>query len=133
MLLLGLLLVGATAAFTGLLVADNNSGSPDYSVVVLGHHIATMNTLSAFLAGAALALVCCLGLAMMSAGGRRVARRRADLRSARRDARDAAAERDQLAARVADDPEPEPDPVARESAEPVSGARHRQGRQLFGH
>jgi hypothetical protein len=76
MLLLGLLLIGATAAFTGLVIADNDSGSPDYGVSVLGQHIATLNTLEAFLAGAALALVFCLGLAMLRHAGRRAARRR---------------------------------------------------------
>ncbi|MBO1413460.1 hypothetical protein [Streptomyces sp. FH025] len=75
MLLLGLLLLGATGAFIGLLVADNTSGGPDYGVTVLGHHIATLDGLAIFLAGIALTLVVGLGLAMVTAGARR--RRRA--------------------------------------------------------
>ncbi len=135
MLLLGLLLVGATAAFTGLVVADNNSGSPNYSVTVLGHHIATMNTLAAFLAGAALALVFCLGLAMMTGGSRRAVRRRSDLRAARRDAKDAAAERDLLASRVGDDTGPmaDPEPMAGEPQGTEAQVRRRRARHLFGH
>ena len=138
MLLLGLLLVGATAAFTGLVIADNDSGSPHYAVTVLGHHIATLNTLAAFLAGVALALVFCLGLAMMKGGSRRAVRRRTDLRAARRDARRAEAERDRLASRVSDgEPDsaaPAADPQAApdgRSDKPPLPRRH--GRHLFGH
>jgi hypothetical protein len=64
MLFLGLLLLAATGAFTGLVIADNLSGGPEYSVSVLGQYIATMNTLSVFSAGLALALIFCLGLAI---------------------------------------------------------------------
>ncbi|MDI5961790.1 hypothetical protein [Streptantibioticus silvisoli] len=102
MLLLGLLLVAATAAFTGLLIAGNSAGGPDYTPTVLGHSIATMNTMAVFLAGAALALLFCLGLVMMRGGGRRAVRRRAELRAAKREAREAQAERDQLASRAQD-------------------------------
>lgn len=73
MLFIGLLLLAATAAFTGLVIADNLSGGPEYSVSVLDHHIATMNTLAAFSSGLALALLFCLGLAVAASG---VARRR---------------------------------------------------------
>jgi hypothetical protein len=65
---IGLLLLAATAAFTGLAIADNLSGGPEYSVSVLGNHIATMNTLEIFCSGLALALIFCLGL-VMAAGG----------------------------------------------------------------
>jgi hypothetical protein len=141
MLLLGLLIVAAIAAFTGLVIADNNTASPQYVVSVLGHHVATVNTLTAFLAGAALALLFCLGLALVSSGSRRAVRRRSDLRQARRDARAAAAERDQMATRVHDDTGP---PFAEDPGYPASDAsdpepdqgkpsRHRQGRHLFGH
>ena len=64
MRLFGLLLLAATAAFTGLAIADNLSGGPDYSVSVLGHHIATMNGLALFCSGLALALIFCLGLVL---------------------------------------------------------------------
>jgi hypothetical protein len=63
MLVLGLLLLAATAAFTGLAIADNLGGGPEYSVSVLGNHIATMNALELFCAGLTLALLFCLGMA----------------------------------------------------------------------
>lgn len=65
MLFLGLLLLGATGAFTGLAIADNLGGGPEYTVSVLGHQIATMNTLAIFSSGLALALIFCLGVAVM--------------------------------------------------------------------
>jgi hypothetical protein len=83
MLLLGLLLIAATAAFTGLVIADNLSGGPVYHVTVLGNTIATMNTLEIFLSGLALALIFCLGLAMMGTGGVLAKRRRLRMREAR--------------------------------------------------
>lgn len=66
MLLFGLLLLAATAAFTGLAIAGNLSGGPDYTVSMLGNHIATMSTLAIFSAGLALALLFCLGLSLMT-------------------------------------------------------------------
>jgi len=68
MLFLGLLLLGATGAFTALAIAGNLSGGPEYSVSVLGHHIATMNTLAVFCSGLALALIFCLGLVLARSG-----------------------------------------------------------------
>nr|WP_030664706.1 hypothetical protein [Streptomyces cellulosae] len=65
---IGLLLLAATAAFTGLAIADNLSGGPEYSVSVLGHHIATMNSLAIFCSGLALALIFCLGVAAAVGG-----------------------------------------------------------------
>ena len=128
MLLLGLVLLAATAAFTGLLIADNLSGGPHYTVMVGSDSIATMNMLGVFLAGIALALVFCLGLAMMSAGTARHRRRRAELRSARREAAAVAAERDELAARV----ETGEEPVGERTV--TGGVRpHRHRKHLFGH
>jgi len=63
MLFIGLLLLAATAAFTGLAIAGNLSGGPHYTVSVLDQHIATMNALAIFCAGLALALLFTLGLA----------------------------------------------------------------------
>ncbi len=68
MLFLGLLLLAATGAFTGLAIADNLSGGPEYTVTVLDRDIATMNTLAVFSSGLALALIFSLGLAMMVSG-----------------------------------------------------------------
>ncbi|MBV2155388.1 hypothetical protein [Kitasatospora sp. SUK 42] len=75
MLLLGLLLMAASGAFVGLLIADNLSGGPDYQVTILGHDLVTLNSLSVFLSGVALALIFCLGLAMMWLARRVRARR----------------------------------------------------------
>ena len=85
MLLLGLLLVGGTIAFATVLIADNLDGGPQYSATLFDHHLATVNTLGAFLAGIALALVFCLALMMVSVGARRERRRNAELRAARRE------------------------------------------------
>ncbi|MFF9815498.1 hypothetical protein [Streptomyces sp. NPDC014006] len=68
MLLLGLLLLAATVAFTVLAIAGNLGGGPRYAVSVLDHHIATLNGLALFCSGLALALIFCLALAMMRSG-----------------------------------------------------------------
>lgn len=68
MLFLGLLLLAATAAFTGLTISDNLGGGPHYTVSVLGNDIATMSTLAIFCAGLALALIFSLGLWMATGG-----------------------------------------------------------------
>ncbi|MFF3316600.1 hypothetical protein ACFYV5_13950 [Streptomyces sp. NPDC003035] len=75
LLLLGLLLLGATGAFIGLLIADN-TGGPDYTVTVLDKEIATLDGLGIFLAGIALTLILGLALAMIKAGVTRSRRRR---------------------------------------------------------
>jgi hypothetical protein len=100
MLLLGLLLAGATAAFTGLLIAYNLSGGPEYTVTMFGNDLVTLNHLGAFLAGIALTLVFGLALAMIAAGIAHHRRRSVRLRHARHQAKTAAAERDAMAARL---------------------------------
>lgn len=60
---LGMLLLAATAAFTGLAIADNLGGGPHYTVSMLGQTIGTMNALAIFCAGLTLALIVALGLA----------------------------------------------------------------------
>ncbi|WP_374209080.1 hypothetical protein [Kitasatospora sp. A2-31] len=80
MLLLGLLLMATTGAFAGLLIADNLDGGPDYTASVLGNDVATLSSLGIFLAGIALALLFCLGLAMIARARR--ARRSARLGAA---------------------------------------------------
>ncbi|WNM33464.1 hypothetical protein RKE30_25285 [Streptomyces sp. Li-HN-5-11] len=66
MLLIGLLLLAATGAFTGLVIAGNLSGGPEYTVSMLGNGIATMNALEIFSAGLALALIFCLGATLLA-------------------------------------------------------------------
>lgn len=100
MLFLGLVLLAATGTLTGLLIADNLSGGPDYTVSLLGHELLVMNSLSIFCAGLALALLFCLSLAMAGEGAALRRRKAVRLREARHEADAAAAERDALAARV---------------------------------
>jgi hypothetical protein len=126
MILLGLLLLGAAGAFAGLLIADNLSGGPDYTVTLLGHHIATMTSLTVFLSGIALTLIFGLGLAMATGGGARMRRRGAKLREARAQARQAKADRDALQHRLDATPSP-----TTEGAAPAR--RPRRVRHMFGH
>jgi hypothetical protein len=100
MLLLGLLLLAATGVFTGLLASENWAGGPDYTVTMFGNTLGTLNSLQIFLAGIALTLVFCLGVAMAALGSRQARRRRAARHAAVREATQARAERDALAARL---------------------------------
>lgn len=138
MLFLGLLLLAATAAFTGLAISDNLGGGPDYTVSVLGNDIATMSTLAIFCAGLALALIFSLGL-YMAAGG---AVRRRNQRMRMRNERDALAarlsEREGAAVPQATAPgqtgPAAATPPASEPASTSSLRRHRGRRlHLFGH
>lgn len=147
MLLLGFIILAGTAAFTGLLIADNIGGGPYYTASMLGTHIATINTLGAFFAGIALSLVFCLGLALLASGVARHRHRGAELKAARRSAAQAAAERDELAARMqagqADEagqaqktPRPAGLPPEGERVRTAAGGdghRHRHRIHLFGH
>ncbi|MEU6281392.1 hypothetical protein [Streptomyces sp. NPDC047028] len=100
MLLLGLLLMAATAAFTGLLIAFNLSGGPTYAVSLFGGHPFTISVLGAFLGGLALAILFGLGL-WMFLGGTALAAYRGRKRRARRDeVRQTRAERDAMAERL---------------------------------
>jgi hypothetical protein len=100
MLILGLLLLAGTAVFTGIVIGDNRTGLPDHNVTVFGQHIATMNSLEIFCAGIALALIFAFGLLLVAAGSAHHRRRTLKIRAARKDAAQAARERDELAARL---------------------------------
>jgi hypothetical protein len=100
MLILGLLLLAATGAFTGLLISENWAGGPDYTVTMFGNTLGTLNSLEIFISGIVLTLIFCIGVAM-AAGGAKYARRRGVARAvAAREAEQARAERDALAARL---------------------------------
>ncbi|WP_086832516.1 hypothetical protein [Streptomyces sp. NRRL B-24572] len=73
--LLGLLLLGATGAFIGLLISEN-TGGPDHAVMMFDNRIATMDGLSIFLAGMALAVIVGIACALMASGAARARRRR---------------------------------------------------------
>jgi hypothetical protein len=138
MLFLGLLLLAATAAFTGLAISDNLGGGPHYTVSVLGNDIATMNTLAIFCAGLALALIFSLGLWMSSAGAlhrrSRSIRMRAerDALAARLTERETAAGPPTSATTSAGTAAPTP---ATSAPEQPPAPRHSRGRRihLFGH
>lgn len=88
MLIIGLLLLAATGAFTVLAIGDNLSGGSEYTVSVLGQDIATMSPLAIFCSGLALALIFCLGLAMAMRGATHRHRRNPRARRARVDGPD---------------------------------------------
>ncbi|QOV33408.1 hypothetical protein IM697_24670 [Streptomyces ferrugineus] len=113
MLLLALLLVLATGAFAAIAVVENFSGGPDYAVEIFGNQIATLTPPGLFLSGVALALIFCLGLAMLAAGLKR--RRRMHEVPASAPAPRATGERE-------------------DGRPPPSRSGHRRrGRHLFGH
>jgi hypothetical protein len=123
MLLLGLVLLGASGAFAGLLISENYSGGPDYAVTMFGNDLGTVNTLGAFLAGIALTLVFSLAVAMIAGGSARQRRRNAELRSMRR-----------AAARNSDATVTEPAATtAGTTAGTEPGARRHRRVHLFGH
>ncbi len=112
-LVLGLLLVLASGAFAVIAVAENFSGGPEYAVEIFGNRIATLGAPGLFLSGVALALIFCLGLALLAAGRKRHRRERVLLGSAPA-ARTTAQEAGEA-----------------EGRRPRSG--HRRRRHLFGH
>lgn len=133
MLLLGLVLMGATAAFTGLLIAENLGGGPDYTVTLFGSDIATVNTLGAFLAGLALALVFCLASVIALAGAGRERSRRAELRRLRRRARAAEQAPEAAAGTAPAAGTARTDDEAVTTQKTPTTASRRRGMHLFGH
>ncbi|HEU5472175.1 MAG TPA: hypothetical protein VFV67_16095 [Actinophytocola sp.] len=101
MLILGLLLVVASAAATALLVAYNGTGGTEQTVVLFGRELASVTALEAFVSGLVVAVVFCLGVWMMVRAGRRSAAVRSEYRAVRREARENAKERDRLADELA--------------------------------
>jgi hypothetical protein len=97
MLILGLLLVLLSAASVAVLVAYNSSGGPEQTIVLFGRDWINVTPLEAFVSGLVIALVFSLGVWVTMAAGRRSRAVRADYRSARREAKVAARERDELA------------------------------------
>ncbi len=67
MILLGILLLAATGAFIGLLIAYNTAG-PDYTVGMFGNSIATMNSLAIFVSGLILTAILGVGLMLLFSG-----------------------------------------------------------------
>jgi ABC-type nickel/cobalt efflux system permease component RcnA len=99
MLILGLLLVVLSGAAAAVLIAYNGAGTA-MTVSVFGRDIADITLMQAFVAGIAVALVFLLGVWMVVSAGRRGREQRARYRDARREAKTAAKERDELADRI---------------------------------
>lgn len=104
MLILGLLLVVVSVAVAAVLIAYNGGGVTE-TVSAFGWDIAEVNLIQAFIAGMVVALVFLLGVWMIMRAGRRGRENRARYKEARREAKTAAAERDELAERVRRDEE----------------------------
>ena len=130
MLILGLLLVVVSGAAAVVLIAYNTAG-PAETVTAFGRDIANVTLMQAFVAGVVVALVFLLGLWMIMSAARRGREHRARFRQARREAKVAAKERDELADRIRKDEEVRSEqetvamPTATHAGEPVEG-RHAQ-------
>ncbi len=96
MLVLGLLLVVLSGAVGVLLIAYNNGGDAQ-TVTMFGRDLADVTMAQAFIAGLVVAAVFLIGLAMIMSAGRRAKENRARYREARKEAKAAARERDELA------------------------------------
>jgi Zn-dependent protease with chaperone function len=120
MLILGLVLVLLSAASVAVLVAYNNSGGPEQTIVLFGRDWVTVTPLWAFVAGLVVSLVFALGVWMVAAAGRRSRAAKADYRAVRREARHAARERDNLAKQLERErATTEPAPAAAPAAAPA--------------
>jgi ABC-type nickel/cobalt efflux system permease component RcnA len=130
MLILGLLLVVVSGAAAAVLIAYNSAGTAE-TVTAFGRDIANVTLMQAFVAGVVVALVFLLGLWMILSAARRGREHRARFREARRDAKAAAKERDELADRIRQEEEVRAEqetvamPVGTKAGEPVDG-RHAQ-------
>ncbi|MGH3759479.1 hypothetical protein [Actinophytocola sp.] len=129
MLILGLLLVVVSVAAAAVLIAFNGGGGAE-SVAVFGQDLGNVTLVQAFVAGTVVALVFLLGVWMIVSAGRRGRESRARYREARREARHAAKERDELADRVRRDDEQRAEqetaamPPTGTPATPVEPGRH---------
>lgn len=127
MLILGLLLVVISGAAAVVLIAYNGGGTAQ-TVTAFGRDIVDVTLMQAFVAGIVVALLFLLGLAMVLMAGRRGRENRARYKEARREAKAAAAERDELAERLRHDEHRAPDhaeqttvtqPVQNQPSQPV--------------
>ncbi len=96
MLVLGLLLVVLSGA-VGVLLIAYNTGGEQQTVTMFGRDLADVTVMQAFVAGLVVAAVFLIGLSMIMSAGRRARENRLRYREARREAKAAARERDELA------------------------------------
>lgn len=111
MLILGLLLVVVSGAAGVLLIAYNNGGA-EQTVTVFGRDLANVTMMEAYVAGLVTALLFMLGLWMILSAGRRARENRARYREARKEAKTAARERDELAEQLRKEEDHRHEPVA---------------------
>ena len=96
MLVLGLLLV-VLSGVVGVLLIAYNTGGEQQTVTMFGRDLADVTVMQAFVAGLVVAAVFLIGLSMILSAGRRAKENRHRYREARREAKAAARERDELA------------------------------------
>jgi uncharacterized membrane protein len=96
MLVLGLLLVVLSGA-VGVLLIAYNTGGEHQTVTMFGRDLGDVTVMQAFVAGLVVAAVFLIGLSMIMSAGRRAKENRLRYREARREAKAAARERDELA------------------------------------
>ncbi|MFC4858199.1 hypothetical protein [Actinophytocola glycyrrhizae] len=111
MLVLGLLLVVLSGAVGVLLIAYNNGGD-EQTVTMFGRDLADVTMAQAFIAGLVVAAVFLIGLSMILSAGRRAKENRSRYRAARREAKSAAKERDELAEQLRHEEDHRHEPVA---------------------
>jgi hypothetical protein len=110
MLVLGLLLVVLSGAVAVLLIAYNNGGDAQ-TVTMFGRDLADVTMAQAFIAGLVVAAVFLIGLSMIKSAGRRAKENRSRYREARKEAKVAAKERDELAEQLRKEEDHRHDPV----------------------
>lgn len=111
MLLLGLVLIMGAGAFTGLVIAYNTAGLPEYTVTMFGNTLATLNSLEIFVSGLVLATIICMGFALLGPGIRSRRVHHAHYRAARQVLAERRAAPAPPAAAAADAPAPAPAPA----------------------
>ena len=104
MLILGLLLVVVSGAAAAALIAYNSGGAAE-TVSAFGRDLTDVTLMQAFVGGIVVAMAFLLGLWMIVSAGRRGREQRTRYREARREAKVAAKERDELADRIRHDEE----------------------------
>jgi hypothetical protein len=123
MLILGLLLLVVSGAAGVLLILDNyDNGGVEQTVTLFGRDLTTVSPTEAFAAGMVVAAVFLLSLWMISSASKRSRENRARYREARREAKVAAKERDQLAEQIRkDEDRRDREPVTETMVTPLAG------------
>ena len=110
MLILGLLLVVLSGA-VGVLLIAYNTGGEQQTVTMFGRDLADVTVMQAFVAGLVVAAVFLIGLSMILSAGRRARENRTRYREARKEAKAAARERDELAEQLRKEEDHRHEPV----------------------